>query len=166
LAVGRIGRPHGIRGEVHVVVLTDAPELRFQVGASLDVLEEPGRRLEITAARWHHGRLLAGFAGVGSREEAESLRGNHLSVDLADLGDAGDEAWWDHELEGLPVSLADGRPLGTLREVLHATGQDLLAVDRAEGGEVLIPFVRAFVPVVDPAGRRVVVAPPEGLLDL
>lgn len=157
---------------MHVQVLTDVPEVRFAVGGRLLVAGSApaGARavgeLVVDRARWHHGRLILGFRGVTGREGAEALRGRLLEITAGQVGDAGPEAWWDRDLVGLSAELADGGPLGRVREVVHLAGQDLLAVTRPDGAELLVPFVAAVVPVVDPAGGRVVVDPPEGLLEL
>ncbi len=164
--VGRIGRPHGIRGEVTVEVRTDDPDLRFAPGAVLRT--EPADRGPITIAgrRWHREVLLLTVDGVGSREAAEELRDTELLVDVADLPPLEDpESFYDHQLVGLAARLPDGTALGEVTAVRHE-GADLLVVRRAEGGELLVPFVGAIVPTVDVAGGFVVVDPPEGLLDL
>ncbi|HSV64555.1 MAG TPA: ribosome maturation factor RimM [Mycobacteriales bacterium] len=167
LVVGRVGRPHGIRGEVSVEVRTDDPEVRFAAGSVLAT--DPSARGPLTVERWHwhSGRLLLTFAGVTSREAAEALRDTLLVVDSADLPVLADpDEFYDHELVGLRAELADGVPLGTVAEVVHAPAGDLLAIERLAGGELLVPFLAAMVPVVDVAGGRVVVEPPDGLLDL
>ncbi len=165
LVVGRIGKAHGVRGEVSVDVRTDDPERRFVVGSRLD--SDPDRgALEILSVRPHHGRLLVAFAGVADRNAAEALRGTMLVVDSSTTGEAGPGEYWSHELVGLRVELADATVLGELAEVVHTPGADLLAIRRTDGGEVLIPFVAAMVPTVDIAAGRVVVDPPDGLLDL
>ena len=156
LVVGRIGKAHGVRGEVSVDVRTDDPERRFVIGSRLDTDPDKGT-LEIFGVRPHHGRLLVAFAGVGDRNEAEALRGTLLVVDSATVGEAGPGEYWTHELVGLRVELT---------EVVNTPGADLLAIRRDDGRELLIPFVAALVPTVDIAAGRVVVDPPEGLLDL
>lgn len=161
--VGRIGRPHGVKGDVHVQVLTDLPEVRFAPGA---VLGAPGVELTVARARWHSGRLIVGFEGVRTREDAEAVQGRLLDIGPDQAGDPGDGCWWDRDLVGLRVELPGGEPVGRVREVVHLGGQDLLAVDIAAGGEALVPFVAAVVPVVDVTGGRVVIDPPEGLLEL
>jgi 16S rRNA processing protein RimM len=166
VVVGRIGRPHGVRGEVTVEVRTDDPELRFAPGAVL--LTEPGDRGPITVAarRWHGETLLLIVDGVDSREAAEELRDTELHVPVADLPELDDpESFYDHQLVGLAARLPDGSPLGELVAVRHE-GADLLVVRRVDGGELLVPFVSAIVPTVDVAGGVVVVDPPEGLLEL
>ena len=159
--VGQVGRPHGVRGEVGIAVRTDAPDERFTVGAQLNAGE--GRVLTIASVRSHAGRLLVRFEGVHDRTGAEALRGTLLTVDVRTLAPTGDpDEFHDHELEGLLVVEAAGRELGTVREVLHSPGGDLLVVD-TEPGNVLVPFVREIVPTVDLAARRIVLEPPEGL---
>lgn len=187
--VGRAGRPHGIRGEVVIGVRTDEPDLRFAVGAAVDVSSSPdeadeadegdagpGQRLTIASKRWHSGQLLVSFAGITDRTVASELTGSWLSVDSSQLPDTGDpDEFRDHELIGLEVRTAGGEPVGVVTDVLHY-GQDLLVVRRADGdaegddaggtgGECLVPFVKAIVPEVDRAAGLIVIDPPPGLLD-
>jgi 16S rRNA processing protein RimM len=170
--VGRIGRPHGIRGEVVIGVRTDEPDLRFAVGATLDAAEradEPagGARLTVAAARWHSGQLLVAFAGIADRTAAAELTGRWLTVDASQLPEIGDpDEFRDHELIGLSVRTCAGDPVGVVADVLHY-GQDLLVVRRTDGqeGESLVPFVKAIVPEVDVQRGVVVIDPPPGLLD-
>ncbi|TNC22518.1 ribosome maturation factor RimM [Amycolatopsis alkalitolerans] len=167
VVVGRIAKAHGIRGELAVDVRTDSPDERFAEGAVLAARHRDGstRSLTVAAARAHSGRLLVRFEEVRSRDEAEQARGMLLLVDTADLPPADDpDEFYDHELEGLRAELTDGTTVGTVREIVHAPGGELLSLDR-EGRTVLVPFVRAIVPVVDVAAGRVVLDPPEGLLD-
>ena len=167
LVVGRIARAHGIGGEVAVEVRTDSPDLRFAPGAVIET--DPAERgpLTVERARWHSGRLLVAFAGVADRTTAESLRNTLLVADSASSPSVeGEDEYWDHQLVDLAVAAVDGSPLGTVAEVLHPPGGDLLVVRRPDGAELLIPFVRAIVPTVDLDAGRVVVDPPEGLLEL
>jgi 16S rRNA processing protein RimM len=167
LVVGRIAKAHGIGGEVSVDVRTDDPDNRFAHGAQLDT--EPPERgpLTVEGARWHSGRLLVRFAGVADRTAAEALRATTLVVDSATSAPPDDdEEFWDHDLIGLPVALPDGTILGSITDVLHPLGSDLLVIARPEGEDVLVPFIAEFVPTVDIAAGRVVVSPPEGLLEL
>ena len=170
--VGRVGRPHGLRGEVVVGVRTDEPDLRFAVGATLDVAaQEDGpvdrQRLTVAAARWHSGQLLVAFTGITDRTAAGELTGSWLSVDSGQLPDIGDpDEFRDHELVGLSVRTAAGDQVGVVTDVLHY-GQDLLVVRRSDGGngESLVPFVKAIVPEVDLTAGVLVIDPPPGLLD-
>jgi len=172
--VGRVGRPHGIRGDLVIGVRTDEPDLRFAVGAELDSSadadsETPAdsTRLRIAARRWHSGQLLVSFAGVTDRTVAGELTGSWLSVDSSQLPATSDpDEFRDHELIGLSVRTADGAAAGVVTDVLHH-GQDLLVVRRADGGqEILVPFVKAIVPEVDLAAGQLVIDPPPGLLDV
>ena len=134
--VGRVGRPHGIRGEVVIGVRTDEPDLRFVVGAILDVERSPdgdSEQLTVAAARWHSGQLLVAFAGVTDRTAAGELTGSWLSVDSSQLPEIADpDEFRDHELIGLSVRTCAGDPVGVVTDVLHS-GQDLLVVRRPDG---------------------------------
>ncbi|NUP02379.1 MAG: ribosome maturation factor RimM [Nonomuraea sp.] len=164
LVVGRIGRPHGVRGEVTVEVRTDDPELRFAEGAS--IATDPAGRgpLVIEARRWHKGVLLVAFEGVLGRDAAEELRGTMLVIDSAEVEPSDDpDEFHDHQLVGLAVETVSGEAVGEVTDILHH-GQDLLVVRRSGQDDALIPFVKALVPEVDVEGGRLVVDPPEGLL--
>jgi 16S rRNA processing protein RimM len=168
--VGRVIRPHGIRGEAAVEVRTDAPEERFAVGRALET-EPPGAGpLTVASWRWHTGRLLVRFAEVGDRTQAEALRGVLLTVDAAEIAMPEDrDEFHDHQLIGLAVETVAGEPVGTVADVLHH-GQDLLVVEPVAGresrAEVLVPFVAAIAVEVDLSAGRLVIDPPPGLLDL
>ncbi|MGP3968574.1 ribosome maturation factor RimM [Streptomyces sp. 6N223] len=166
LVVARIGRAHGIRGEVSVEVRTDEPGLRLSPGAVLATDPPEAGPLTIEAAREHSGRLLLRFAGVADRTAAEALR-NILLLAEVDPGVRPEdpEEFYDHQLLGLRVVTTDGTPVGEIGDIAHLPGQDLLIVARPDGGEAMIPFVSEFVPAVEPAAGRVVVSPPPGLLD-
>lgn len=168
LAVGRIIRPHGIRGEVAVDVRTDDPEERFAGGRVLGTDPPEAGPLTVESARWHSGRLLVTFTGVADRNQADLLRGIWLTVDSADVPrPAEPDEYADHELIGLHVLTAGGQPVGTVTDVRHH-GQDLLVIEPAgePAGELLVPFVAAIAVEVDVAAGRLVIDPPPGLLDL
>ncbi|PZG18654.1 ribosome maturation factor RimM [Nonomuraea aridisoli] len=164
LVVGRIGRPHGVRGDVTVEVRTDDPELRFAPGTS--IATDPAERgpLVVEGRRWHKGVLLVTFEGVADRDAAEELRGTMLVIDSAEVAPPDDpDEFHDHQLIGLTVETVAGERVGEVEDVLHH-GQDLLVVRRKGQDDALIPFVKALVPVVDVEAGRLVVDPPEGLL--
>jgi 16S rRNA processing protein RimM len=170
--VGRIGRPHGIHGEVVIGVRTDEPDLRFAAGATLgfgpnrDDDPPADATLRVTAKRWHSGQLLVAFAGITDRTAAGELTGSWLSVDSSQLPAPPDpDEFRDHELIGLSVRTRVGQEVGVVTDVLHY-GQDLLVVRHPQGEEYLVPFVRAIVPEVDVAAGLIVIDPPPGLLDL
>jgi len=168
LVVGRVGRPHGLRGEVTIEVRTDDPSDQLAVGSILAT--DPAERgpLTVAAARWHSGRLLVSFEGCQDRDAAEALRDTLLHIDSADLGPLGDpEEFYDHDLIGLHVVTVAGEAVGVVADVLHH-GQDLLVVDGTgarSGAEIMVPFVAALVPEVDLADGKLVIDPPPGLLD-
>jgi 16S rRNA processing protein RimM len=168
LVVGRIGRPHGIRGDVVVEVRTDDPQLRFAAGSVLATEPAAAGPLTIAASRWHSGRLLVSFDGFADRDSADELRGVLLVVDSADLEDPGDpDEFRDHQLIGLQARTTGGEHVGTVADILHH-GQDLLVIRGAgprDGADILVPFVAALVPEVDAAAGYLVIDPPPGLLD-
>ena len=167
LVVGRVGRPHGVRGEVTVELHTDDPDARFAPGSSLRT--DPASRgpLTVLEARPRSGGLVVAFDGVQDRAGAEAIRGTTLVVDSAELPDLDvPDEWYDHQLVGLAAVDPAGTPLGTVTDVVHSPASDLLVLRAGDGREHLVPFVRELVPSVDVPGGRVVVDPPEGLLDL
>jgi 16S rRNA processing protein RimM len=162
LVVGRIGRAHGVRGEVTIDVRTDDPTARFVEGGSFAT---PKGELVIEQVRWHSGRLLLRFEGMRDRDDAEALRGTMLVVDSADIPPTGDpDEFHDHELIGLAVVTVSGEEVGVVHEIQHSA-QDLLVVKRQGAEDAMIPFVTALVPEVDVDKGRVVIDPPPGLLD-
>lgn len=166
VVVGRIGRPHGVRGDVNVESRTDDPDRRFTPGTALVTDRADRRTLVVDGYRWHSGRLLLHFEGVTDRTAVESLRGVLLSTDVDPDETPGDpDEYYDHQLVGLSVVDTDGVVVGTVRELVHGA-QDLLVVTRPGAGDAMVPFVRALVPEVDLAGGRLVVDLPDGLLDL
>lgn len=180
LIVARIGRAHGIRGELTVELRTDVPDRRFVPGAEFAVLPPTGNRpraadreaplpatLRLVSARDHNGTLLLVFDGVADRTAAEALKGAFLEAEVPDdaADDAEEDAWFDHQLVGLRVVDPAGVELGEVVAVEHRTAQDLLVVRRPDGVNRLVPFVAAIVPTVDVAGRRLVVDGPAGLID-
>jgi 16S rRNA processing protein RimM len=175
VTIGRIGRPHGVRGEVSVEVRTDEPDRRFAAGARLDVrapragapVPDP---VTVTGTRWHQGRLLLTLAEVRDRDAAEAMRDCLLLVDVDPFDlPAGPEEYYDHQLVGLAVHAVsdegDPVPVGSVTEVLHSGAQDVLVVSRDDGREAMVPFVAELVPEVDVTAGRVVVADRPGLLD-
>ena len=166
LVVGRIGRAHGIRGEVTIEVRTDEPERRFEPGSVLATEPESAGPLTVRAARTGGGRTVLALDGVDDRTAAERLRGVMLLAEVDPQEQpAADDEWYDHQIVGLAVTLNDGTPVGRVSSVLHLFGQDLLAIDRPDRPELLVPFVSALVPVVDVENSVVVIEPPDGMLD-
>lgn len=164
--VGRVGKPHGVRGEVSVDVRTDEPDLRFAGGQTLRARPPRGeaRTLTVGSTRWHQDRLLAAFDEVTDRSVAEALRGSWLYADLpADAAPEDPDEFYDHQLVGLRAHDEHGTDLGAVTRVVHGA-QDLLTIRTHDGRDALVPFVRALVPEVDLAAGRVVVADRPGLV--
>ncbi|MEU9798153.1 ribosome maturation factor RimM [Streptomyces sp. NPDC051000] len=166
LVVARIGRAHGIKGEVTVEVRTDEPELRLGPGAVLHTEPASAGPLTIETGRVHSGRLLLRFAGVKDRTGAEALRNTLLiaDVDPTELPEEPDE-YYDHQLMDLDVVLEDGTEIGRITEISHLLSQDLFIVERPDGTEVMIPFVEEIVAEIDLEEQRCVITPPPGLID-
>ncbi|MET9414100.1 ribosome maturation factor RimM [Streptomyces klenkii] len=166
LVVGRIGRAHGIRGEVTVEVRTDEPELRLGPGAVLATDPASAGPLTIESGRVHSGRLLLRFAGVGDRTAAEALRNTLLiaEVDPEEVPEDPEE-FYDHQLMDLEVVTVDGTVVGRISEISHLPSQDLFIVERPDGSEVMIPFVSEIVTEIDLDEQRAVIDPPRGLID-
>jgi 16S rRNA processing protein RimM len=172
VVVGRVGKPHGIRGELTVELRTDEPERRFAPGAVLQVLPPAGgtapahRTLTVASTRWHQERLLVRFADIDDRNAAEAVRGLVLAIPVpVDESPEDPEEFYDHQLVGLAVLTTDGAAVGVVGDVLHSGAQDLLVVTREGREDALVPFVTALVPEVDVAGGRLVVADRPGLLE-
>jgi 16S rRNA processing protein RimM len=164
--VGRIGRAHGIKGEVGIEVRTDEPDRRFPVGGQLVTDTAPPRTLTIDAARWHGERLLVKFAGVPDRTAAEQLRNLVVLAEVPEGEQPEDpDEFYDRDLIGLQVRTTEDTVAGEVVTVIHLPSQDLLEVRRPDGRTALVPLVADLVPTVDPAAGYVVVADRPGLLD-
>lgn len=190
LQIGRVIKPHGVRGELVVEATTDDPDGRFAVGTVLTGRQR-GRELTltVTAVRPHQGRLLVTADEVPDRTAAESMRG--LRFFAQPVVDEGDDGFYDHELEGLRVldcgqvdedtanarayegELPEPVDIGVVSGVVHGPAGTLLevAVDgdvdlSTAGSTILVPFRHAIVPIVDLDNGALVLTPPEGLLEL
>lgn len=165
LQVARIGKPHGIRGEVTVQVLTDAPGDRFVPGTQFVVEPASAGPLTVESARWNKDILLLAFEEVETRNDAEALRGAKLFIETEELDEDDDEGWYEHELVGLDVRVG-GEVVGTVSALHTMPVQDLLVVKDRAGKEILIPFVEQIVPEVNVAEKYVLVTPPAGLFEV
>jgi 16S rRNA processing protein RimM len=165
LQVARIGKPHGIRGEVTVQVLTDAPGDRFVPGTEFVVEPASAGPLTVISARWNKEILLLGFEEIETRNEAETLRGAKLFIETEELDEDDDEGWYEHELVGLEARVGS-RVVGKVAALNTMPVQDLLVVTTPNGDEVLIPFVEQIVPEVNIEEGFVLLTPPDGLFEL
>jgi 16S rRNA processing protein RimM len=163
--VGRIARAHGIRGQVIVNPETDFPEERFRPGAEL-FIERAGRidALRVTTSRFHGTRPVIGLEGVETMSDADTLAGRELRVPVEQLTALPADTFYRHDLIGCVVETRDGRRVGPVSDVEGSmTGSRLVVAGAA--GEVLIPLVAAICTVVDPAAKRIVIDPPDGLIE-
>jgi 16S rRNA processing protein RimM len=166
IACGRVGRAHGLRGEVVVDPWTDTPAERFAAGSTLQTQPEANGPLTVASAHERQSRWIVAFEGVADRTAAEALRGTVLVVRRGQRRPIADpDEFYDSDLVGLTVRDRDGVVVGTVVEVVHGPGGDILAVENGER-EHLVPFVSAIVPTVDVTAGVVVIDPPEGLLEL
>ncbi|WP_291278584.1 ribosome maturation factor RimM [Galactobacter sp.] len=167
LHVARIGKPHGIRGEVTVQVFTDDPEARFAPGEVLSTEPEANGPLTVASARWNKRILVLGFEEVPDRNRAEELRGTQLFFDPSDLEEeeGDDEGWYEHDLVGMKA-VVDGTQVGEVTELVTGAAQDLLVIRLTSGTEAMVPFVEQIVPTIDEDAGTVTLTPPPGLLDL
>lgn len=169
VTVGRVVRPHGNKGQVVVASETDFGEERFAAGSTLFLARE-GRvvAMTVTASRPHDGRWVVGFDGVGSIDEAETLRGHDLRIPVEEMKPLGPGAYYTHDLVGCVVRTMDGGRIGVVARVDLGVGIPMLVVGAGDDGvdEVLVPFTDAIVRRVAPAERLIDIDPPAGLLDL
>jgi len=164
--VGRVIRPHGLRGEVVVAPETDFVEERFQAGARLFVSRSGSAgTLTVSESRVHAGRALVLFDGLSSIDDAETLRGCELRVPGAELHALPPGAFYHHDLVGCVMRTSAGEVVGDVIRVDDGGGPPIV-VAKGERGEVLVPFVEGILRSVDIAKREIVIAPPDGLLDV
>jgi 16S rRNA processing protein RimM len=164
--VGRIARAHGIRGQVIVNLETDFPEERFKPGATL-FAERGGALtpLTLTTVRFQNGRPVIGLQGVETMNDAEQLAGLELRVPVEELTSLPEGTFYHHDLVGCRVVTKDGHDVGMVEGVEGTFGGSRLIVSKG-AGEILIPLATDICPTIDIAGKRIVIDPPEGLLDL
>ena len=169
LRVARLTKAHGLKGAIKLELYTDEPDKRFTPGSTF-TLQVPrtsewhGTTLELVELRWYNSHPVAFFKGVDDRSAAETLLKAILWIDEAVQTEPGDDdSWYDYQLVGMKV-VRDGAEVGTVRRVDHFPAQDLLIV-ATPSGEVMVPFVTAIVPSIDPVAGIVTVTPPTGLFE-
>ena len=165
--VGRVARPHGIRGQVIVNPETDFPEERFHPGAELFV-NRSGRPepITITTVRFHQARPVIGVRGIEDMNAAAGLAGAELRVPIDRLASLPPDTFYRHDLIGCAVETAAGTVVGRVEDVEGTMGGSRLVVKTSGGVEVLVPLVAEICTAIDPAAKRIVIDPPEGLLEL
>lgn len=164
--VGIIARTHGIRGEVILNSETDFPEERFKVGRTLYARVGPGptEALQVTSVRFQQGRPIIGLAGIGSIDEAERLATAVVKVPASEQGSLPDGTYYHHQLIGCDVSTKAGEEIGRVASV-GGNGSRSWLVVRGRRAEVLIP-IAAEICDIDVRAKRIVVTPPQGLLEV
>ena len=170
LVVATVRRPHGIKGEIFVALETDRPKAVFRAGRSLLLGDPSGRptggAVTIERARPQKDGMLLKLVEHGGRTaELEGLRGRSLLIPAAEAAPASEEEIHYRDLRGMEVHHGEEK-VGTVRGVMETPGGLLLVVQRPRSGELLIPFVKELVREIDRAARRIVIEPPEGLLEL
>src|SRR5687768_13615169 len=164
--VGRVARPHGLRGDVVINPETDFVEERFRKGKTVWTRSAAGEEcLTIASARVQQGRAVVGFAGLSSIEAAERLAGLELRIPEESLQPLEPGRYYEHQLVGCSVATARGELVGTVVRVDSGAGSSRLVVDGARG-EILVPLAADICVEIDVAGRRIRIEPPEGLLEL
>jgi len=164
--VGRVARAHGLRGEVIVNPETDFPDQRFQPGAEL--FAQRGAAVEaltIETVRFQRDRPVLGFRGIGDMNAATALAGAELRVPVERLAPLPSGMYYRHDLIGCTVVTSGGRPVGVVTDVEGTLTGSRLVVGRA-GREVLVPLAEEICTTIDPGAKRIVIDPPEGLLEL
>jgi 16S rRNA processing protein RimM len=164
--VGRIARPHGLRGQVVVNVETDFPGERFRPGAELFV-ERGGvvKPLTLTSVRFQNQRPVIGIAGIDTIDAAAPLAGLELRVPADRLAPLPEGTFYRHDLVGCRVEMCGGKPVGIVRDVEGTLAGSRLVVT-ATHGDVLIPLASEICTTIDVGAKRIVIEPPDGLLDL
>jgi 16S rRNA processing protein RimM len=166
VAVGRVVRPHGLRGQVVVASETDFGDERFQVGAVVYAPDGDGepRRLTVATSREDRGRWVVGFDTIGSIDEAEAMRDVELRIPAEDRRTLEPGAFYVDDLVGCRVRTMTGADVGTVERVEMATGVPVLVVGTDD--EILVPLAEAICRRVDVAAKIVEIDPPDGLLEL
>jgi len=164
--VARVARAHGIRGQVILNVETDFPEERFQPGAEL-FIERAGRvePIRVTTVRFHRDRPVIGLSGIETMNDAEALAGHELRVPAERLAPLPPNTFYRHDLVGCRVVTRAGADIGIVTGVEGTMSGSRLVVAGA-AGEVLVPFATEICPEIDPAAKRIVIDPPDGLVEL
>ena len=163
--MGVVGAPHGVRGAVRIKSFTDEPEAIARYGELEDEGSERRFTLRVLGSAKGDGMVIAQLAGVADRDRAEALRGLRLYAPRAALPAIAEDEFYHADLVGLAADLEDGTRLGKIIAVHDFGAGDMIEIARDKGQPVLVPFTRAAVPIVDLAGGKVVIDPPEGLFD-
>lgn len=165
VAIAKIAKPRGVRGEVIGDLLTDFPE-RFEGLSDVTAVLPNGERreLKIENSWFQRDRIVLKFEGINSIERAELLRDAEICVGESEAVELGEGEFYDWQLEGCGVVTVDGNSIGTVREVMRTGGTEILVID-GEDKEILVPFAKSICIEIDFGKKRIVIDPPEGLLE-
>ena len=165
VAIARIVKPRGLRGEVVAEILTDFPE-RFDGLEMVTAVmpDESSRELKIEEHWFQSGRMVLKFVGYDTIELGETLRNAEICVEESETVELESDEYFDWELAGCRVETLDGTKVGTVREIMRNGGTEILVIDGSEK-EYLIPFAETICPEVDVESKLIRIDPPEGLLD-
>lgn len=164
MTVGRVLRPHGVRGEVVLEVLTDFPDsLLGKTVYAAATAGERGSAHEIASLRWHRGRLLIRFAGSLDRDSADAYRGLLVQVDASQAEPLAEGQYYHHQIIGLRAVGDEGEPLGPIVKILETGANDVYVIETPNGGELLLPAISTVVKKIDVAAGEIVVHLLEGL---
>lgn len=165
IAVAKVVKPRGLKGEVVADILTDFPE-RFEGLDHVTAVRENGERLELKIEKFwfQNGRVILKFAGVDAIERAETLRNSNICVPESEAVGLEPDEYFDWQLTGCTVETVDGQIIGKVRELMRTGGTDLLVID-GDAKEFLIPFANAICVEVDIENKLIRVDPPDGLLE-
>jgi 16S rRNA processing protein RimM len=167
IAVAKIVKTRGLRGELVADLLTDFPQ-RFEGLEGLIAISPGGERLtlELEDHWFHDGRLVVKFTGYGSIDEAQKLVGYELAVPEQERVQLEDDEFYDWELQGCAVATVEGKHLGAVTEVMRTGGVEILVVKNNTGHEYLIPLAEEICVEFDIESKRIRIDPPEGLLEM
>jgi 16S rRNA processing protein RimM len=163
VCVGALAGAFGVRGEARLKSFCAEPEAIASYGPLFT--EDGARSFSVAITRSIPGGFAARLSGVGTREEAEALKGTRLYADRARLPRLPDDEFYHADLIGLAVVDTGGAALGEVMAVHNHGAGDILELRRPGGASVLLPFTKAAVPTIDLAARRIVADPPPGLFD-
>ncbi len=165
VAIAKVVRTRGLKGEVVAEILTDFPE-RFEGLSSVTAVLEDAERLELKIEKFwfQSGRVILKFAGYDSIEKAETLRNSEVCVPESEAVELEADEYFDWQLEGCEVETINGEKIGRVLELMRTGGTELLVVD-GEAKEFLIPFANAICVEVDVENKLIKIDPPDGLLE-
>lgn len=158
IVIGKIVAPHGVRGDIRILPLTEKPEQFLELEY---LLLKDGRRLNVTGARFHKRMVLVSTKEVKTMNDAELLRGQDVYIDAGDLPQLDEGVFYVADLVGIPVYDEEGRQIGVFKDSLATGSNDVYVVAVPGGKDILVPALKIYVKEINPAENRIVVKLPE-----